>query len=65
MGRPTKGPTVSVSLRLSKDLADRISALRKKVERDPVPYIDRALTPVEDSETGLAAVKKTLAEAAD
>lgn len=30
MGRPSKGPSVSVTLRLSKELSDRVDRLRKK-----------------------------------
>ena len=40
IGRPSKGPTVNVSLRQSKDLADRISALRSKVERTRTDIIE-------------------------
>jgi hypothetical protein len=38
--------------------------IRKKVERDPVPYIDRALTAVEEA-AAAPPVKKAVAEAAD
>jgi hypothetical protein len=40
--------------------------LRKKVERDATPYIDRALVPVDTEESNLAAapVRKTAAAAA-
>jgi radical SAM superfamily enzyme YgiQ (UPF0313 family) len=40
--------------------------IRKKVERDPVPYIDRALTPVVEEPAAAPPIKKkAVAEAAD
>ena len=34
VGRPSKGPTVDVSMRLSKDLSDRIDALRRRMDKE-------------------------------
>lgn len=34
MGRPSKGPTVAVNMRLSERLASRIDRMRRKVEKE-------------------------------
>lgn len=43
MGRPSKGPTINVTLRRSKELADRVAALQAKSERTRTEIIEGLL----------------------
>ena len=42
-GRPTKGPTVNVAMRLRKELADRVDALKRKSEQTRTEIIEGLL----------------------
>lgn len=42
-GRPSKGPTVNVAMRLTKELADRVEALKRKSEQTRTEIIEGLL----------------------
>jgi hypothetical protein len=74
-GLPLENPLVFYARRLAEIVTTHVRLvryylflhrLRKKVERDATPYIDRALVPVDTEESNLAAapVRKTAAAAA-